>query len=180
MSLLRLPIAPGTYAIDSVHSQLSFAVQHLDISSVRGTFDRYSGALFVGESLAETVVVIEAEMGSINSGNALRDEHVQGNDYLAVDDHPQMLFRSTSITPSGNDYSMTGDLTIRGVTLPLTLHVVYNGSGIFPVDGSTHHGFTATGTISRSAFGVSTGAPVVSDEVRLTLDVQFVEPAAES
>jgi polyisoprenoid-binding protein YceI len=180
MSLLSLPIAAGTYGIDTVHSQLGFEVQHLGISSIRGTFDRFSGALYVGPTLADTVVVIEAEMASINSGNPLRDEKVMGADYLDVETHPQMLFRSTSITESGDGYSMTGDLTIKRTTLATTLQATYNGSATFPVDGSTHFGFTATATISRSAFGVSYAVPVISDEVVLTLAVQFVEPALEA
>jgi polyisoprenoid-binding protein YceI len=176
---MSLPIAPGTYGIDTVHSQLGFSVTHLGISTVRGTFDRYSGALYVGESLADTVIAIEAEMSSINSGNVLRDEHVHNADFLDVANHPQMLFRSTAIEESGSGYSMTGDLTIRGTTLSVTFDASFNGSAIFPIDGSTHHGFCATGSISRSAFGVSYGVPLISDEVSLFLDVQFVEPLAD-
>jgi len=176
---MSLPIAPGTYGIDPVHSQLTFAVSHLGISTVRGTFDRYSGALFVGSTLADTVISIEAEMASINSGHPVRDEHVQGAEFLDAANHPQMQFRSTAITEDGSGYSMKGDLTIKGTTMPVTLHASYNGAALFPVDGSTHHGFTATGSISRSAFGVSYGVPMVSDEVVLTLDAQFVQPVPE-
>jgi polyisoprenoid-binding protein YceI len=176
---MSLPIASGTYGIDTAHSQLGFAVKHLGISSVHGTFDRYSGELRVGPTLADTVIEIEAEMASINSGNTARDEHVHAAQYLDVENHPRMLFRSTAITEAGVDYAMTGDLTIKGTTVPTTLHVSYNGSATFPMDGSTHHGFTATGSISRSAFGVSYGVPVVSDDVALTLDVQFIEPAVD-
>lgn len=176
---MSLPIAPGTYGIDTVHSQLCFAVTHLGISTVRGTFDRYSGALFVGETLDDTVITIEAEMDSINSGNTLRDQHVHGAEFLDVANHPQMLFRSTSISGEGADYAMKGDLTIKGATLPVTFDASYNGSAVFPIDGSTHHGFTATGTISRTAFGMGYGVPLVSDEVVLILDVQFIQPTPE-
>jgi polyisoprenoid-binding protein YceI len=177
---MSLPIAPGTYGIDTVHSQLGFAVKHLGISVVRGTFDRFAGALVVGETLADTVVTIEAEMASINSGNSMRDQHVQGAEFLDTANHPQMTFRTTSITDNADGYAMTGDLTIRGETHPVTLQATYNGSAVFPVDKSTHHGFVATGTISRSAYGVSYGVPMVSDEVPLTLDVQFVSPAVDA
>ena len=177
---MTLLISPGTYGIDTVHSQLAFGVKHLGISIVRGTFDRFAGALFVGESLADTVVTIEAEMASINSGNTMRDEHVHGSEFLDVANHPQMTFRTTSITESANGYTMTGDLTIKSTTHPVVLHATYNGSAVFPMDKSTHHGFTATGTISRSAYGVSYGVPVVSDDVTLTLDVQFINPAVDA
>lgn len=177
---MKLPIAPGSYGIDGVHSQLGFAVKHLGISSVRGTFDRFSGTLAVGPDLAGTTVTIEAEMASINSGSTMRDEHVHGAEFLDVANHPNMLFRSTSITESGSNYEMVGELTIKGTTLPVTFQVAYNGSATFPMDKSTHYGFSASGTISRSAFGVSYGVPMVSDEVGLTLDAQFINPAGDA
>ena len=175
---MTLPIAPGAYGIDSVHSQLGFAVRHLGISTVRGTFDRFTGSLTVGETLAETTVTIEADTASINSGFSMRDQHVHGDDFLAVAAHPQMTFVSTSIAESDAGYLMTGDLTIRGITHPIELTTVYNGAAVFPMDQSTHMGFEASGTISRSAFGVSFGVPMVSDAVGLNLNVQFVLPAA--
>ena len=178
MTRVSLPIAAGTYAIDTVHSQLGFAVRHLGISNVRGTFDTFSGSLVVGETLADTSVTIEAEMASINSGNSMRDGHVHGEAFLDVANHPTMTFRTTSIVESAGGYTMTGDLTIRGTTQPLVLAATYNGAAVFPVDNSNHHGFSATGSISRSAFGVSYGVPMVSDEVQLTLDVQFVGAAS--
>ncbi len=177
---MGLPIAPGAFGIDTVHSQLGFGVRHLGISTVRGTFDRFSGALFVGETLADTVVTIEAEMASINSGNTMRDQHVHGADFLDVANHPQMSFRSTSITESGAGYTMVGDLIIRGVTHPIVLEATYNGGALFPMDQATHHGFSATGVISRSAYGVSYGVPLVSDDVTLTLEVQFIKPAVDA
>lgn len=175
---MSLPITPGTYGIDQVHSQLGFAVRHLGISNVRGTFDRFSGALVVGETLADTTITIEAEMASINSGNSMRDGHVHGDGFLDVVNHPTMTFRSTSIADQGSGYTLTGDLTIRGTTLPVVLQAAYHGAAVFPVDNSNHHGFSAAGSISRTAYGVSYGVPMVSDEVALTLDVQFVSPAA--
>jgi len=177
---MALPIAPGTYSIDTHHSQLGFAVTHLGISTIRGTFDRYSGALYVGQDLASTVVAIEAEMGSFNSGEAMRDEHMAGADFFDTAVHPQMNFRSTSIEEAGSGYTMTGDLTIKGITHPVTFDVNFNGSETFPMDHSTHFGFAASGLISRSAFGVSYGVPMVSDEVTLSLDVQFVLPKGDA
>ncbi len=173
-----LPIAPGAYGIDTAHSQLGFSVTHLGISTIRGTFDRYSGALHVGEDLAGTVVMVEAEMASINSGNGGRDDHMFGPNFFDTANHPQMNFRSTSIVEAGNGYTMNGDLTIRGITNPVTLNATFNGSNTFPMDQSTHYGFAASGSISRSSFGVSYGVPLVSDEVKLMLDVQFILPKA--
>ncbi len=174
---MTLPIPSGTYGVDTMHTQLGFAVTHLGITLVRGTFDRFSGFLAVGESLADTSVTIEAEMASMNSGNAMRDEHMHGSDFFDVANHPQMTFVSTSVVETGDRYDLNGNLTIKGVTAPVTLKTTFNGSAVFPMDQSTHFGFTASGTISRSAFGVSYGVPMVSDDVDLLLNAQFIKPA---
>lgn len=175
---MSLPIPAGTYGVDTMHTQLGFSVTHLGITLVRGTFDRYSGSLTVGETLADTSVSLEAEMTSMNSGNAMRDEHMHGTDFFDVANHPQMTFNSTAITESGTGYDLMGDLTIKGTTLSVTLATTFNGSAVFPIDKSTHFGFTASTTISRSAFGVSYGVPMVSDNVELQLNAQFIRPAA--
>lgn len=88
-----------------------------------------------------------------------------------------MTFRTSSISEAEEAYRVVGDLTIRGITQPVSLEATYNGSAVFPVDGSTHHGFSASGTIARSAFGISAGIPTVTDEVLLLLEAQFVQPA---
>ena len=177
---MALPIAPGSYGIDAVHSQIGFAVTHLGISIIRGTFDRFFGELHVGDDLAATVVVVEAEVASINSGSRDRDASVLGPDFLDATAHPDMRFRSSSIVEEGGSYTMTSDLTIKGITHPVKLNVTFNGSSNFPVDDSTHFGFTAAGIISRSSFGVSALVPLVSDDVTLSIDAQFVLPKADS
>lgn len=175
---MSLPIPVGTYGIDTAHSQLAFAVKHLGISTVRGTFDTFSGSLTVGADLASTAVTISAEMGSVNSGNAGRDGHLQGDTFFDTANHPSMTFQSTSVEAKGDDYLLHGDLTIRGITKPVSLATSFNGSGTFPMDQSTHFGFEAAGQIARTDFGVSFGVPMVSDTVKLTLDVQFIQPAS--
>jgi len=171
---MALPIAPGTYGIDTNHSQLGFSVRHLDISVIRGLFGRYRGELCVGHDLASTAVAIEAEMASINSGHAGRDGQMFGPDWFDVVNHPRMSFRSTSIVEAPGGYAMTGGLTIKGITQAVTFHAIYNGAATFPMDRLTHFGFEASGVISRSAFGLTYAVPLVSDEVRLTLDAQFI------
>ncbi len=175
---MGLPIEVGTYPIDTAHSQLSFSLVHIGISTIRGMFDEFSGALEVGEDLDHTSVTIEAGMASINTGNPYRNENVMVPEYLDVANHPSMAFNSTSITESDSGYALTGDLTIKDVTIPTTFDVTYNGEAIFPIDGSTHFGFTGGATISRSAFGVSYAPEVISDEIDLFIDVRFVRPPA--
>jgi polyisoprenoid-binding protein YceI len=175
---MSLPVPAGTYGIDTMHTQIGFAVKHLGISTVRGTFDQFSGSLVVGDDLASTKVSVDAEIRSINSGNSGRDGHLHGADFFDTENHPTMTFRSTGIESIGDNYVLNGDLTLRGITKPLALAVAFNGSGVFPMDKSTHFGFEATGELNRSDFGVSYGVPLVSDKVKLSLDVQFVQPAA--
>lgn len=175
-----LPIVPGNYPIDTQHSQLGFSIRHLDISIIRGMFDRYSGGLQVGDDLATTVVAVEAEVASINSGNRDRDEHMYGPDWFDVARHPHMTFRSTSIVEASGGYAMTGDLTIKGITQSVTFHSIYNGSSTFPMDESTHFGFEASGSIRRSSFGISYGLPLLADDVKLTLDAQFILPRSDA
>lgn len=177
-SPMSLPIPAGTYGIDTMHSQLGFGVTHLNISIVRGTFDSYDGSLTVGDSLADTSLSIEADMTSVASGHPGRDQTIQNPDFFDSENHPKMTFASTAITENGDGYTLTGDLTIKGVTQSVDLAVTYNGSNVFPLDGSTHYGFSATGQISRSAFGVSYGVPMVTDEVDLNLEAQFIQPAS--
>lgn len=176
---MALPIPAGSYGIDKMHTQLGFAVTHLGISVVGGTFDTFDGTLTVGDSLASSALSLSADMGSVNTGQPMRDGHLKGADFFDVENHPTLSFTSTSIEQAGDRYRLTGDLTIKGSTQQVTLDASYNGSGTFPVDGSTHYGFSASGTLSRSAFGVSYGVPMVTDDVKLTLEAQFVQPKAE-
>ena len=110
----------------------------------------------------------------------LRGLCMYGPDWFDVANHPQMNFRSTSIVEAPSGYTMTGDLTIKGITQSVSFRTTYNGSSTFPMDKSTHYGFEASGLISRSAFGISYGLPLLGDEVNLTLDAQFVLPPAET
>ncbi|MGZ4673211.1 MAG: YceI family protein [Ilumatobacteraceae bacterium] len=174
-----LPIAPGSYGIDAVHSQIGFAVTHLGISVIRGTFDRFVGELHVGDDLATTVVTVEVEVASLNSGSRDRDNSLLGPDFFDATGHPEMTFRSRSIVEEGSGYTMASDLTIKGITQPVTLRATFNGASAFPVDGSTHFGFTASGVVSRSSFGVSALPPLISDEASLTIDAQFVLPKVD-
>jgi polyisoprenoid-binding protein YceI len=174
---MSLPVPAGSYTIDPVHSQLGFAVTHLGISIVRGTFDQFSGSLTVADDLEGTVVAIEAQMASVNSGSPARDEHLLGDSFFDATNHPVLSFRSNTVRESDAGYELLGDLTIRGISNPIRLAASYNGSAVFPMDQSTHFGFSATGEISRSAFGVSYGVPMVTDEVALHLEAQFVQPA---
>jgi polyisoprenoid-binding protein YceI len=160
-----------------MHTQIGFAVTHLDISVVSGTFDHYDGSLTVGEALDDTSLRIEAKMASINSGNPMRDETVRGENFLDVETHPTLTFTSTAVSATESGYALAGDLTIKGVTNPITLEATYNGSGVHPVDELEHHGFSARGSLDRGTFDVEAGIPLVSADVALTVEAQFIAAA---
>jgi polyisoprenoid-binding protein YceI len=179
-----LPLAAGTWTADPFHSNVGFTVRHLGLSKVRGRFDGITTTVVVGEDLDSTSVSAEIELGTVSTGNADRDAHLTGSDFFNADTNPKMTFQSTSITGSGEEYTLVGDLTLNGITKPVELEVEFFGTSVFPVDQSTHAGFTATGTLSRKDFGIEFNMALggdkvmISDKVALELDIQLVAPAA--
>jgi polyisoprenoid-binding protein YceI len=177
-----LPLSTGTWTADSSHTTVGFVVRHLGLSKVRGRFDGVTAQLVVGDDLASSTVDAEIEMGTVRTGNADRDAHLASSDFFNAEVNPIMTFRSTSITGSGEEYTMIGDLTINGVTQQVELDVEFFGTSVFPMDQSTRAGFSATGSISRKDFGINFNAPVgadkvmISDKVTLELDIQLVAP----
>jgi polyisoprenoid-binding protein YceI len=177
-----LPLSQGVWALDKNHSGVFFVVRHLGLSNVRGRFDTFDATLEVGSELDSVSVSAEVELSSVDTNNADRDAHLRGTDFFETDKHPLMTFRSTSITGQGENYELAGDLTIAGVTKPVTFDVEFNGSEIFPGDQSTHAGFTATGQIKRSDYGIDFGIIagaeklMLGDKIKIELDLQFVAP----
>ncbi len=169
----------GTWAIDPVHSNVEFVVRHMVVSKVRGRFRTFSGAIVTGESPLDSSVTAEIDLTSIDTGNEQRDGHIKSADFFEVETYPTMTYQSTGVRPDGDDYVLDGELTLKGVTrqVPLKLELGGFGPDAF---GGTRAGFTATGEISRSEFGVSfnavmeTGGAVVSDKVTLHLEIEAV------
>jgi polyisoprenoid-binding protein YceI len=104
----------GTWDIDPVHSEVSFVVRHMVVSKVRGRFDKFEGVIVTGENPLESSVEASVEAGSINTNQEQRDAHVRSADFLDVDNHPQITFRSLAVRPAGDQFLVDGDLTIRG------------------------------------------------------------------
>jgi polyisoprenoid-binding protein YceI len=177
-----LPLAAGEWALDTNHSAVLFVVRHLGLTNVRGRFDEFSATLEVGETLADVVVTAEIDLSSVDTGNADRDTHLRSTDFFDTDRNQKMEFRSTGITGADDSYEMTGDLTIAGITKSVTLDVEFGGTEFFPPDQSTHAGFTATGSIKRSDFGVDFGIIpgaeklMLGDKIKVELDFQFTSP----
>jgi polyisoprenoid-binding protein YceI len=178
----NLPLVPGAWALDKNHSGIFFVVRHLGLSNVRGRFDAFDATLAVGSDLDTVAVTADVDLSSVDTNNADRDAHLRGTDFFGTDQHPVMTFRSTSVNGEGSDYELAGDLTINGVTKRVTFDVEFNGTEVFPGDQSTHAGFTASGQIKRSDFGIDFGIIpgaeklMLGDKIKVELDLQFVAP----
>lgn len=171
------------WEFDQAHSSAGFAVRHMMVSTVRGQFSKLTGrAVFDPAQPEQAKVYAEVEVASIDTGNAKRDEHLRSADFFDAPNHPVMRFESTAVKKVGpGRYQMTGNLTIRGITRPVTFDV----EGVLeqPVkdpQGNLRAGATATTKINRKDFGIvwnrvlETGGFVVGDEVTITVDVELV------
>ncbi|MEW2247245.1 YceI family protein [Streptomyces sp. NPDC006975] len=171
-----LPLAPGHWALDPLHSAVNFTIRHLGIAKVRGRFNGVRAELYVGERVEDVRVSATIDLATIDTGNPDRDAHVRASDLLDVALRPTMDFRSTRIAGEGGDWTMEGELTIGEVTRPVTLAVEFGGLVDVPVDGSRHAGFEATGEIRRGDFGLDFAPGLLGEVVKIQLDMQFVEP----
>ena len=180
-------VEAGVYAIDPVHSEVGFRVRHLGISNVDGTLSDVAGTLTLGAGgLASMQTEATIQATSIDTENDQRDNHLRSADFFDVEQFPTLTFRSTRVEPTGaGRFRMTGDLTMHGVTRPITLEGEYAGL-VTDGMGNRKVGFMAEGTLNRSEFGLNwnqaleTGGVVVSDEVRLTLEIQAALQAEEA
>ncbi|MEV0169869.1 YceI family protein [Streptomyces sp. NPDC050803] len=173
-----LPLAPGDWTLDPLHSAVNFTIRHLGIAKVRGRFASVQAGLYVGETAEDVRVSATVDLASIDTGNPDRDAHVCASDLLDVEKRPTMTFRSTRVFGDGEDWTMEGELTIGGVTRPVTLAVEFGGLVDVPMDGSRHAGFEARGEIRRSEFGLDFAPGLLGEVVKIQLDMQFVEPKA--
>lgn len=174
----------ATYKIDVDHSDIMFKVKHLMISTVTGIFKKFDATLEVNEQdLSGAKVWFEAEVDSVDTKNEQRDGHLKSDDFFNAEQFPKMTFKSTRVEKTGDDeYRLIGDLTIRDITKPVELKVEYNGSTKDPW-GQERMGFEVTGKINRKEYGLKwsavteAGGVVVSDDVKLALNVQMVKQA---
>jgi polyisoprenoid-binding protein YceI len=173
-----IAIAAGTWTIDTAHSEVGFTVRHLGLAKVRGRFNTFSAILEVADDPAASLLSATVELASVDTNQADRDAHLKGTDFFNIETQPQMTFQSTSLSET----SMTGPLTINGVTQPTTFDVEFFGVTTDPY-GNTKAGFSASSEIKRSDFGVDFNIPgglegmVISDKVRIELEVQFQHQA---
>src|SRR5260370_20262451 len=178
-----LALTPGRWPIDPNHSAISFSSRFLGLSKVRGRFHAFDVSLDVGPSGTEFEVEASIDLGSIDTSVPRRDAHLRTADFFHVDQHPTMTFRSTRIESVGESYTMSGNLTLKGVTRTVTLEVEPNGLADSP-DGRTRFGLIATGELRRSdlEFGLmplGLDRLILADKVEFELDMRYVQTSLE-
>ena len=169
----------GTWKLDPYHSELSFSVKHLMISKVKGTFGTFDVTIVTAEDPRETTIEATVDVASINTGVEPRDNHLRSSDFFLVEEHPTMTFTSTGFDGDATDgeFTVTGNLTLRGVTQPVTLTGEFGGI-MDDGQGNVKAGATVTGKINRHDFGVSWnnalegGGVTLGDTVTITADLQ--------
>ena len=168
-------VTAGTYAVDPAHTQINFGVVHMGFTTYNGRFSDASGTLVLSpRDPAASRLDVTVPAASISTTSAKLDGERKGEQWFDVAKFPQVSFRSTSVVRDGDaGAKVAGDLTMHGVTRPLTLDVHFVGAGTNPLDKKYTVGFQATGRISRSEFGVKTYVPLIGDAVEITLSGAF-------
>jgi polyisoprenoid-binding protein YceI len=174
----------GTYTLDPAHTRIGFVARHAMVTKVRGSFDEFAGtAVLDGANPANSRVEVTIEAASIDTRNAQRDEHLRGNDFLAMKEYPKITFASTGVRQAGETtFEVTGDLTIKGVTNEITIPFEFEGAAKDPF-GNQRVGFEGSVTINRRDYGVTWnaalegGGVLVSDKVTLEFEISAIKNA---
>ncbi len=172
--------AADSYAFDKVHTQIMFSVSHLGFSFSTGSFTAFDGGFTFDEAKPENSSVnVTIDTDSISLHDDKWEEHMKSEDFFNVAVFPTMTFKSTLAEKTGdNTARLTGDLTLLGVTRPVTLDVIFNKAAVHPYSKQYVAGFSATGTLKRSDFGMVYGLPGIGDEVNITLEVEGIRHEA--
>jgi polyisoprenoid-binding protein YceI len=165
-----------TYELDPAHTYPHFSVSHLGFSTMRGRFNTTSGTVTLDKDKGTGTVEIEIDVNSIDTAHAKRDEHLRGPDFFNATEFPKMTYKSTKVTINkDNSAVVEGNLTIMGVTKPVTLNVVKMNCGVHPFNKKEVCGFDATATIKRSDFGMKYGLPAIGDEITMNIEAEGVK-----
>jgi len=182
VSAIKTSVPTGTWVADKAHSRVEFAIKHMGIATVRGSFGEFAGTLEIDESGARAFGTVE--VASITTGEEARDNHLKSADFFDVENIPQILFESTSIEAlDDEEFRITGNLTMHGITKEIVLHAEYQGTDIDPW-GGTRIGLEVTGQINRSDWDMKfnqvlgSGNLMVADKVKLEIDVSAVKQEA--
>jgi polyisoprenoid-binding protein YceI len=167
-------VQAGTYEVDPNHTQVFWSVDHMGFSVLEGGFGSPKGTLTLDpKNPAAAKLSLTFPMTAITTTSAMFKEHLSSANWFDVAKYPEATFVSTSVAANGTNAQVTGNLTIKGVTKPVTLQVRFYGAGANPMSKAATVGFAATGTLKRSDFGVGGAVPIVDDEVKLTINAAF-------
>lgn len=176
-------MATTKWALDPTHSELQFKVKHLMITTVTGSLKSFTAELTSeGDEFADADISFKGDIASLDTGNTDRDNHLKAADFFDAEKFAHMEFKSTSVEKDGDDYAVMGDLTIKGVTKQVKLTAEFGGIATDPW-GQTKAGFTLSGKINRTDFGLTwnaaleTGGVMVSEEVKILGELQFIKQA---
>jgi polyisoprenoid-binding protein YceI len=178
---------PTKWVVDPAHTEIQFKVKHLMITTVTGYFRKYDLQVETegDDFTSASSIVFAADISSIDTSNAQRDTHLKSGDFFDAEQHKQLIFTGKKYQKAGDEYQLTGDLSIRGTTKPITLNVEFAGIVVDPY-GQTKAGFTVDGKVSRKEFGLQwnavteAGQVVVSDEIKIHCEVQLVKQVQEN
>ena len=173
----RLVPATGTWMIDPTHTTIAAVARHLMVTKVRGHFGSFSGSITVAEKPEDSTVEITMDTASISTGTEDRDNHLRSADFLNVEEHPTLTFRSTSVEPDGDRWKLTGDLTIRDITKPIVLNLEFLGVANDPW-GNAKAAFEASAELERKNWDLTWNVPLaqggvlVSDKFKIEIEAQ--------
>jgi polyisoprenoid-binding protein YceI len=175
----------GKWAIDPVHSDVAFSVRHMMVSRVRGHFTKIQGEIVLAENPLESSATAHIDLRSIDTNDPTRDADLRSANWFEVETHPDMVYRSTAVTPLGAGFLLDGELTLHEITRPVQLKVEVNGFAKDPY-GNQRCGFSATTEINRSDFGISTNIPmdgggvVIGERISIAIEVEAIlqQPAS--
>jgi polyisoprenoid-binding protein YceI len=177
---VELPPA-GTYTFDPTHTTVEFVARHM-LSKVRGRFNGFDGKIVIGETLEDSFAEVELDAASIETKTDMRDNHLRSADFLDVENHPKIVFRSKEIRPTGgNAFELVGDLTIKDITNEVVLEAEFHGFGRGPMpDAPIHAAFSAVGEIDREDWdmtwnvAVETGGVLVGKKVKIEIETEIL------